>query len=192
MTGIIKGLVSLGLVKGLVTVGVKKGLLLLLMKDMTPNEDFDKWVEQYKVKYDDKKHSDIKYIFNEFDSQVKRLRVDLNERKPLLNDKGQQLSLMEIRNQFRGYELRMEKIKLMMERELLITRNLHKPTGVRYVVVRSNWLDKSGKKYRKFSKNLGSEEKLLVNGQIPTYKTKEALDDITRMMWEQYTLEYLT
>jgi hypothetical protein len=190
LTGIFKSFVSFGLVKGIVTIGVKKGLLLLLMPDMIPNTDFDNWINRYKVDFNPSKHSDIKYIFNEFDKQVEKLRIDLNVRKPLTNEKGETLTLLEIDSQLKGYELRMGKLKLMKERELLVTTNLYKPTGVKYVVVRSNWLDKTGKKYRKFSKNLGSEEKLLVKGKIPPYAMREALEEITRMMWDQYNLEY--
>ena len=181
---------TIGMAKGITTVAVKKGILLLLLSDRIPNFEFSKWIKQFGIEYDSKKHSDIKYIFNEYNNLVSKLEIDLNERIPLKNGTGHYLTPLEIYNQVNGYKLRIRKLKLMIDRDLLITDNLHKPTGIKYAVVRSNWLDNEGKLYRKFSKNLGSEAKLKINGVIPPYKIKESLEDITMMMWDQYKLEY--
>ena len=172
-----------------------KGLLLLLM--LLPQMNFNNWLEEFKIIYDQSKHSDIKYVFTEYDSLTKKLTSDLTNKNEPLKDttensvNGSYLSPFEIYQQIEGYKIRLMKLKIMSDRELHVTYNLNKSTGVKYIVVRSNWIDmKTGKKYRKFSKNLGSEDKVLVNKVIPQYLMKETLVEITRMMWDQYKLEY--
>lgn len=166
---------------------------MLLLLNLLPQLKFENWLNQFKVEYDQNKHSDIKYIFNEYDQLVAKLRKDLMDTKEPVKDpaSGKYVSPFDIYLQIEGYKIRLEKLQLMATREHFITHNLHKPTGVKYIVARSYWIDMNGgKKFRKFSKNMGAEEKVMVNGSIPPYVLKQTQDEITRMMWEQYRLEY--
>ena len=178
-----------------------KALLLLLGLDFTPNLQFEKFISQFKVKYNVSKHSKIKFIFNEFDKQITILKKELNDRTPHKKENGDLLTLLEGYNQIEGYKIRLQKLEQMILLQeyngknskstgLFVSNNLHKATGVYYVVCRSLWLDNEGNKYRKFSKNLGNSKNLLVDNKIPEYKLTEAIEDLTMMMWEQYKLEY--
>jgi hypothetical protein len=168
-----------------------KGLLLLLTPGMTPSFDFEGYLNKLNISYDTNKHSDIRYVFEEYERLVNKLRSDLNEREPLKDLSGRSLNPLEVYAQIDGYKLRLEKIKLMTDREVLITENLHKPTGNTYIVAKGYWIDVAGgKKYRKFSKNIGAMDKVKVNGLIPPYMVTETKNEIFRLMWEQYKFEY--
>jgi hypothetical protein len=174
----------------LLAAGATKGLLLLLLPQMMQNRDFEKWLEDVKVTYKEEDH-DIKYIYNEFDRVVKKLRADFSERSPILNKEGESLTPLEVVDLVNSYKLRLEKLKIMTERNIIITHNLHKPTGIKYIVARAYWVEiPGGKKFRNFSKNIGAEDKIMINGIIPPFRIKEAKDAITMMMWEQYKIEY--
>lgn len=166
--------------------------IMFLLLNIIPHLKFEDWLNQFKVEYNKSEHSEIKYIFNEYDNLVNKLRKDLTEKnQPVKDAFGQYISPFETYLQIEAYKIRLEKLQIMLEREILITHNMHKPTGVKYIVARAYWIDMNGgKKYRKFSKNLGAEDKVLVNNVIPEYIIKETKDEITRMMWEQYKLEY--
>ena len=79
----------------------------------------------------------------------------------------------------------------MNNMRLYKTYNVNKDTQVRYVVMRAFWIDDNGKPFRKFSKNLGAENKVLVKGQIPTSDLDSVEDYILTLMWDLYYFEYL-
>lgn len=57
--------------------------------------------------------------------------------------------------------------------------------------MRAFWIDDKGKPFRKFSKNLGAENKVLVRGKIPTGDLDAVEDYILTVMWDLYYFEYL-
>lgn len=57
--------------------------------------------------------------------------------------------------------------------------------------MRALWMDDNGKTYRKFSKNLGAEGKVLVNGKIPPMVLDNVKNYIMSLMWDLYYFEYL-
>jgi hypothetical protein len=83
-----------------------------------------------------------------------------------------------------------DKLRLVIQNDIYIVSNLHKPTGVIYIVARANWIDNQGKKFRKFAKNIGSDQKVLVNGKIPDWKKNEVRKELYDLMLKQYRSEY--
>lgn len=171
--------------------GVIKGLLLLLLShDLMPDDDFEEWLNDdnfsEQVKSDDNK----KYLFLELEKAKNQCRKDLYDSSSMNGADGFPLTPAKIYKLIEAHKNRIRKIRLMIEHEVTIAKNLHKPSGVTYIVARSYWIDKSGKKVRKFAKNLGSDEKVLVNGEIPKYKLLDVEKEIDRMMWEEYKKEY--
>jgi hypothetical protein len=57
--------------------------------------------------------------------------------------------------------------------------------------MRAFWIDNVGKNVRWFSRNIGPENKVLVNGTIPFHHLEEIEKDILFLMWGQYQIEYL-
>ena len=56
--------------------------------------------------------------------------------------------------------------------------------------MRALWIDEKGKTFRKFSKNLGAEKNVYVNGKIPV-KILESVEEYMRIvMKDLYLLEY--
>lgn len=173
--------------------GVTKGLLLLLLKDLMPEENFEEWLNNdgFKFKYSPEKYGHKKYLFDILEKLKSEFRDLINRKEPIVDDQGRSIPALQIYNWIQFKKIQIDKVRLMIEHEISYGTNLHAPTGVRYVVFRAYWINNQGKKFRKFAKNIGSEEKVLVNGKVPISKLDEVEKEIDRMMWEQYKSEYL-
>jgi hypothetical protein len=57
--------------------------------------------------------------------------------------------------------------------------------------MRAFWIDDKGKPFRKFSKNLGAEGKVVVKGKIPTSDLNAVSDYILTLMCDLYNFEYI-
>lgn len=173
----------------LITSGVTKGLLLLLNLIMT-EENFKEWLNNDGFTYNPEKYGDKKFLFTELEKVKSEFIEVINKKETVVDEKGQSIPLISIYNWIESKKIQINKIRLMIDHEISYGTNLHSPTGVRYVVFRAYWINKEGKKFRKFAKNIGAEDKVLVNGEVPKFRLKEVEKEIDRMMWEQYKSEY--
>ena len=170
--------------------GVIKGLLLLLPTHLMPDDDFEEWLNDDGFSDVVKKDGNKKFLFIELDKLKNKFRSDMMDVSVIEDGKGHPLSPLGVYNLVQGHKNRISKVRLMIEHEISIAHNLHKPSGVRYVVARSYWINNQGKKVRKFAKNIGADDKVLVKGKIPPHKLIEVEKEIDTMMWEQYKSEY--
>jgi hypothetical protein len=172
--------------------GVIQGILLLLPKELLPVEDFEEWLSNDGFTYTPEKYGDKKFLFTELEKLKSEFRVLINKKEPIVDEKGQSVPAITIFNWIQLKKIQIEKVRLMIDHEISYGTNLHIPTGVRYVVFRAYWINNQGKKFRKFAKNIGAEDKVLVNGKVPDFKRDEVEKEIDRMMWEEYKSEYKT
>jgi hypothetical protein len=173
----------------LITSGVTKGLLLLLNLIM-PEQNFEEWLNNDGFTYSPDKYGEKKFLFSELEKVKSEFRDVINKKETVVDEKGQSISPLVIYNWIEAKKIQIDKVRLMIEHEISSGTNLHTPTGVRYVVYRAYWINNQGKKYRKFAKNIGAEDKVLVNGEVPKFKIAEVEKEIDNMMWEQYKSEY--
>jgi hypothetical protein len=182
---------------------VKKALLLLLLnlENVPEMNVYSDWLKDDKFKKDHSKDPSKKHLIAELDRLKKKYWEDWNGeykiidgvRKlihPMTEDRARELTPGEIKIAFDSLELQINRVRHMIEHEYSVIRNLHKPSGVRYVVVRSYWFDRNGNKIKKFNKNLGAEDKITVNGVIPESLLSQGKKEIDEMMWEYYKNEY--
>lgn len=170
--------------------GVIQGILLLLPKELMPDESFEEWLNNDGFKYSPEKYGDKKFLFTELEKLKSEFRDYINRKEPIVDEKGQSVPAVTIFNWIQLKKIQIEKVRLMIDHEISCGTNLHNPTGVRYVVFRAYWINNQGKKFRKFAKNIGAEDKVLVNGKVPAFKHDEVEKEIDRMMWDQYKSEY--
>lgn len=172
--------------------GIIQGLLLLplLYEGLMPEENFEEWLNDDGFTYNPEKYGDKKFLFTELEKLKSEFRVLINKDEPIVDDKGKNVSAITIYNWIQLKKIQIEKVRLMISHKISKGTNLHTPTDVTYVVFRAYWINNQGKKFRKFAKNIGSEEKVLVNGEVPKFKFDEVEKEIDRMMWEQYKSEY--
>jgi hypothetical protein len=116
----------------------------------------------------------------------------LNSTDAIVDSSGKTLSPLDIYNAIEYYKIRIEKLWLIFGLKLYKTYNVNKDTQVRYIVMRAFWIDDNGKPFRKFSKNLGAENKVLVKGKIPTSVLESVEDYILTLMWDLYYFEYIS
>jgi hypothetical protein len=174
----------------LFSTGVIQGLLLILPKELMPEENFEEWLDNDGFTYSPEKYGDKKFLFTELEKLKSEFRDYINKKEPIVDEKGQSIPAVTIYNWIESKRIQINKVRLMIDHEISYGTNLHNPTGVRYVVFRAYWINNQGKKFRKFAKNIGSEDKVLVNGEVPKYKIDEVNKEIDKMMWEQYKSEY--
>lgn len=174
----------------LISAGLTQGLLLLLLDKIMPDENFEEWLNNDGFKYSPEKYGDKKFLFTELEKLKSEFKEVINKKEEIFDDKGQRVSIVTIYNWLESKKIQIDKVRLMIEHEISYGTNLHRPSDVRYVVFRAYWINKEGKKFRKFAKNIGAEDKVLVKGEVPKFKLEEVEKEIDRMMWEQYKSEY--
>ena len=174
----------------LMSTGIIKGLLLLLPREVMPDENFEEWLNNDGFVYSPEKYGDKKFIYDELEKVKAEFRDYISRKEPIVDEKGQSIPALAIYNWIESKKIQINKLRLIMNHEISCGTNLHTPTGVRYVVYRAYWLNNQGKKFRKFAKNIGAEDKVMVKGKVPTQKLDEVEKEIDRMMWEQYKQEY--
>jgi len=175
------------------TVVVKKGLLLLLASHVTPNKEedtLDEFINNDGFKTNPEKDPNKTYLINELNKVKKNFRADLDDNGTLKDISGNTLSPRGIYQLIIAHKIRIRKLRLIIEQEILITKNVQKPSGTVYLIARKYWVGNGEKKLKKFSKNLGAESKVLVKGKIPTSYLIQAEKELEKKMWEQYRSEY--
>lgn len=169
---------------------IVKGLLLLLHPHLLNDDDWSDWLNNDGFREEHYNDESKSYLFIELNKLKDRFVKDMNE-KEVLNDEGNKpLSPLEIYKLIEGHKERIEKVRLMIKGDILIAEHHHKPSDIFYIVVRAYWIDKKGKKFRKFSKNLGAKESVMINGKIPDSKLNVIIKELEGMMWRQYQDEY--
>lgn len=171
-------------------------LLLLLPNELLPNDDFEEWLG--KDNFDPKHIFDRskKYLFDELNKAKLKFKEDLLDSGVLKDEAGNNLNPLQIYRLIEGHKNRINKIRLAISPEYSIARNLHRNNSypdakdIYYLVARAYWINKDGKKFRKFSKNLGAEDKVKINGEIPQGILNEIEKNFELMMWEEYQNEY--
>jgi hypothetical protein len=152
--------------------------------------DFDVWIKNNTPKqtrssvYWDDIHLEYDEILDEFKSM-------LFSKETIIDDKGNNLTPLQLYNRIEYYKERIEKLMLIFNLRVYQSNNENKKTGVKYVVIRANWIDHTGKLVRWFSKNLGPESKVKIDGKIPIHFLDAAEEYILYLMWDQYQIEYL-
>ena len=182
---------------------VKKALLLLLLnlENVPEMKVYSDWLKDDKFKKDHSKDPSKKHLFTELDRLKKKYWEDWNgeykvidgvrkQIHPMTEDGSRELTPGEIKIAFDSIELQISRVRHMIEHEYSVIKNLHKASGVKYVVIRSYWFDRNGSKIKKFNKNLGAEDKITVNGEIPKSLLTQGKKEIDEMMWEHYKNEY--
>jgi hypothetical protein len=182
---------------------VKKALLLLLLnlENVPEMKVYSDWLKDDKFKKDHSKDPSKKHLFTELDRLKKKYWEDWNgeykvidgvhkQIHPMTEDGSRELTPGEIKIAFDSIELQISRVRHIIEHEYSVIKNLHKASGVKYVVVRSYWFDRNGNKVKKFNKNLGAEDKITVNGEIPKSLLIQGKKEIDEMMWEYYKNEY--
>lgn len=131
-----------------------------------------------------------KELLRELEQLKEKFRSDLVDSGKMVDDAGVPITPLRTTELISAAMIQIDKLRLLIFHELSIVKNYHKPSGVNYIVARAYWVDGRGKKFRKFAKNIGSEEKVLERGKITTSKLKEVEEEIDRMMINQYRMEY--
>ena len=151
--------------------------------------NLDKWLLVHKpiVKYDVDFWDEIEL---EHEEVVAEFRELLNCREQITDADGNVLSPLDLFNLINEYQIRIDKLALIFKLRLYKTLNENKKTGVKYIVMRSFWIDVHGKNVKWFSRNLGSEAKVLVNGEIPVHQMKAIEKEMLLLMWDQYVIDY--
>lgn len=130
-------------------------------------------------------------IHLEYDEVVEEFRSLLETKEQVFDTKGNPLSPLNLYILVNEYKMRIDKLMLIFNLRLYKTYNENKKSGIKYVVMRAFWIDDQGKNVRWFSKNLGPENKVEINGKIPIHLLDAVEDHILKVMWDQYQIDYL-
>lgn len=158
----------------------------------SPKVDIENWLQEFETQISNSKINGWGFQYGHVEELVDDFKAFLHAKEPIVDATGNELTPKDIFHAVEYYKIRFEKLLLIFNLRLYMTHNVNKETQVRYIVMRAMWIDENGKTYRKFSKNLGAENKVLVNGKIPV-KIMESVEDYIRtLMWDQYYFEYIS
>ena len=151
---------------------------------------FEEWLLKDGFKPQTLKDGSKKALLLELEQLKNKFRNDLNDANHIKDESGNPMTPLKTTELIAAAMVQIDNLRLVIQHDLSIVKNLHKPSGVNYVVARTYWIDERGKKYRKFAKNIGSDEKVMEKGKIPTWRLDEVEIEIDKMMLNQYREEY--
>ena len=164
--------------------------LLLILLNLT-DEDTDKFLNEDNFKEGVENDGRKKFLLNELEKVKNHIRTNIAVKEPLRDDFGNFLSPMEIHRLVESYRLKINKLRLMINYELMLAHNTYLRSNIVYVAARGLWLDNSGKKFKKFSKNIGTIDTVYdKNGKIHESLKRESENEIIQMMWKTYKMEH--
>ena len=160
------------------------------IKYHTPSKGLFDWLESVQPDVNRPRSEWLDNVYKYYFRLVDEFKEFLNSGEIIEDSSKIKMKPIDIYNAIGYYKIRIEKLLLIINLKLYKTHNENKDTKVRYVVMRALWIDENGKTYRKFSKNLGAEKNVYVNGKIPI-KILESVEEYMRMvMVDLYQLEY--
>lgn len=162
------------------------------IKHSVPSFNLDTWLKGIEKEEPRIPYSKLKGLWGHYGELLDDFRAFLESKESVTDADGKTLTPVEIYNAIEHYKIRIEKLWLIFDLRLYKTYNVNKETQVRYIVMRAFWIDEKGKPFRKFSKNLGAENKVLVRGQIPHSDIKAVEDYILSLMEDLYYWEYIS
>jgi hypothetical protein len=151
---------------------------------------FEEWLTNDGFKPETLKDGSKKALLIELEQLKNKFRSDLNDANHNKDIDGNPITPLKTTELIAAAMVQIDKLRLVIEHDISFSKNPHKLTGVTYIVARSYWIDDKGKKFRKFAKNIGSDEKVLENGKIPVWRLDMVEKEIDRMMITQYRKEY--
>jgi hypothetical protein len=151
---------------------------------------FEEWLQNDGFKPQTLKDGSKKVLLTELEKLKDKFRNDLIDANHIKDENGNPMTPLRTTELIAAAMIQIDKLRLLIEHDLSVVKNLHKPTGVNYIVARAYWINDSGKKYRKFAKNIGSDEKVMEQGKIPTWRLEQVENEINQMMLNQYREEY--
>jgi len=174
----------------------KSSLLQPLPSELLPMENFEAWLDNdgfISAYYTDENK---RHYLQELHKVKANFRDGISNRSVLTTVEGEILNPIEIYNLIEGYRIRIQKIRLVIHPYYTLATHLHNITTnngskkVKYLLARAYWINSDGKKVRKFSRNLGPEEKVKVNGALPRDEWDNVEKELVQMSWEKYKAEY--
>jgi hypothetical protein len=162
-----------------------------------PKTNMEYWLQEMDARVNEEvnkievQSKNIDFIHQHYEELVEEFKEFLYSNDVTLDSNAKPLKPIDVYDAINHYKIRIEKLLLILGLKIYKTYNMNKETNVKYIVMRGLWMDENGKTYRKFSRNLGSEAKVLVNGKIPQMLLDSAKDYIMSLMWDLYYFEYL-
>lgn len=111
--------------------------------------------------------------------------------KSLEEVKTNQKYVCDVHKHIGNYSLQLLRLRSVIKPEFNISLNPHKQTGNEYLVVKSYWLDDSGKKIRKFTKSIGRREEFPGDIRKNMKAKAVALEKIKEVMFLHYKEIYM-
>lgn len=162
------------------------------IKQSTPKFNLEAWLSENEPVINKVHLKKLERLYQHYVELKDEFRDFLNSTERIVDASGIPMSAIDVYNAIEFYKIRIEKLWLIFNLKLYKTYNVNKETQVRYIVMRAFWIDEKGKPFRKFSKNLGAESKVLVKGKIPVSELESVEDYILTLMWDLYYFEYIS
>ena len=94
-------------------------------------------------------------------------------------------------NQYiQAYMIRIKKIRMMIDFKVYLNTSKN-AYGTKYLLAKSCWIsNKNGKVVKKFSRVIGQDDLVKINGKVPTQVHDDVEKELEKAMWNEYCIEY--
>jgi len=94
-------------------------------------------------------------------------------------------------NQYiQAYMIRIKKIRMMIDFKVYLNTSKN-AYGTKYLLAKSCWIsNKNGKVVKKFSRVIGQDDLVKINGKVPTKVLDDVEKELEKAMWNEYCIEY--
>lgn len=104
-------------------------------------------------------------------------------------ESNQGVQFHEFHTKFYQMSLQLKRLRLVIQPEFHVIKNVHPVSKIPYLSVRGFWLDDNDKKVKLFTKSLGREDSF-VDGKNDIEMMKEAANQIQQISYLKYKEEY--
>ena len=104
-------------------------------------------------------------------------------------ESNQGVQFHEFHTKFYQMSLQLKRLRLVIQPEFHVIKNVHPVSKIPYLSVRGFWLDDNDKKVKLFTKSLGREDSF-IDGKNDIEMMKEAANQIQQISYLKYKEEY--
>jgi hypothetical protein len=157
-----------------------------------PEDNWKAWLDDDGFIDDIINDQSKKHLFIELTQAKKDFNQFLDSSETMEEVVGSNAGARLINQYINAYVIRIKKIRLIIDFKIYFS-TITNSSGIKYSVAKSCWISNvNGKVINKFTKNIGPEKEIKVNGKIPVKNIDQARKALELAMWEEYQKEYIS
>lgn len=155
-------------------------------------DNLDAWIDDDGFKDNPQDDKSKSYLFDELSLAKEDFKKFLDSNEYMNSSISNAGGARKVHQYINAYTIRIRKIRLMIEFTTYFNTSQNK-YGSKYLMAKCCWINsKNGKVIKKFSKVVGLDELVRVNGKVSKKIEASVKKELEISMWKEYSKEYLS